>query len=508
MKTFGNIAALGIFLFCLMIWFPEPVSARDAEGDLVIIVDAGHGGNDGGAVSVNGVKESDLNWQIALALKAELQTYSGVKVYLTRGSAEWQSNAGRGREGAVLGADLFISCHNNAGSSTASGVQVYGTVNANFKAAMQTLSTAIAAKVSSLGLANGGYFARGDDGNPSVDYYTMLDEATKVGIPSLIVEHCYLSNANDAAFIEQKENQLRCGAADATAIAEYYGLSKRGVNAGSSITLIRTYSAYIQGGTSGSYTSSNTGVASVRSDGLVTAVGQGSATVTGTSASGESFTVTIKVPAVTQVGLAAGITPTFYSDASTYNKNTIIVKAIYSDGSVSQVTSGFSVGQLPALVDQAYDIPISYNGFSTSLRIYNYYVDSSYDPNNYQVVGSNTDILMIPGIYDGITTGGTISTGGSSEPQTETTQAVTEAPTTVQPETTTEPETTTIAPIETTRETETTTIETTREEESDTTVQGEQNSSNSPWKWILSGTILVLAVGGFGTGFILYKRKT
>lgn len=33
------------------------------------------------------------------------------------------------------------------------------------------------------------------------------------------------------------------GAADATAIAGYYGLTKRGVTAGSSITLERTYSA-------------------------------------------------------------------------------------------------------------------------------------------------------------------------------------------------------------------------------------------------------------------------
>ena len=68
--------------------------AKDGAGNIVIIVDPGHGGNDGGSASSYD-NEATLNWNIATALKAELQTYNGVRVYLTRGSAEWNSNADR-----------------------------------------------------------------------------------------------------------------------------------------------------------------------------------------------------------------------------------------------------------------------------------------------------------------------------------------------------------------------------------------------------------------------------
>ena len=54
--------------------FPQKVEAKDGDGNIVIVVDAGHGSIDGGACQ-NGVKESDVNWKLALALKAELQTY-------------------------------------------------------------------------------------------------------------------------------------------------------------------------------------------------------------------------------------------------------------------------------------------------------------------------------------------------------------------------------------------------------------------------------------------------
>ncbi len=49
----------------------------------VIIIDAGHGGIDGGAVGVSGIPEKDINLQIALKLRARL-TVLGYKVIMTR----------------------------------------------------------------------------------------------------------------------------------------------------------------------------------------------------------------------------------------------------------------------------------------------------------------------------------------------------------------------------------------------------------------------------------------
>lgn len=410
---FGIIAAAALTAL-----FSFPAYGRDSNGDIVIIVDPGHGGNDGGAASAYD-KESDLNWRIAMALKAELQTYEGVRVYLTRGSAEWNSNTARGRMGAELGADLFVSVHNNSSASgESSGVQVYGTVNAGYKEQIRTLCDMIAKRVSALGLANGGYHARPSTDDASVDFYTMLDEAVKCNIPGLIIEHCYLSNAGDAAFINSTENQIKCGIADATAIAEYYGLSKRGVAAGSEITLIRTYSACMTGA-EGTYSSSDTSVAYVSPEGVITAAGEGSAVITCTGADGAKKSVTVNVPAVAMTGIAAGINPTFYSDpsaAAAYNQATVMVKAIYSDGHTEQLSGGFALGAFPSSENGIFDVPVSYNGFNCPLRIYGIggYL-GNYNVNNYKVIGTNADILLFPPVYNGINTGIKITTGGSMQ---------------------------------------------------------------------------------------------
>ena len=58
-----------------------PVSA--ATGSPVLVVDAGHGGEDGGAVAPDGTLESEINLDIALRLEA-LARFWGVKTRMTR----------------------------------------------------------------------------------------------------------------------------------------------------------------------------------------------------------------------------------------------------------------------------------------------------------------------------------------------------------------------------------------------------------------------------------------
>lgn len=59
------------------------VTAGTGAGDSCIIIDPGHGGIDGGAVSINGKKESDINLAIGLKLRAISEFY-GVPVVMTR----------------------------------------------------------------------------------------------------------------------------------------------------------------------------------------------------------------------------------------------------------------------------------------------------------------------------------------------------------------------------------------------------------------------------------------
>lgn len=401
----------------------EKTYAKDADGDYVVVIDPGHGGGDAGAVSTH-TKDSErvLNWNIALALKAELETYEGVKVYLTRGSSEYQSNAGRAQVGKSMGADLNISVHNNSNTNTSpNGVITYGTVDPRFKDNIKNLCLAISKEVSSsvgVKINNGGYGARTSSMGTKYDYYTFLGQSSNIlDIPSIIIEHCYLSNANDAKIVHNYANQCKMGAADATAIARYLKLSKRTVSAGSDITLTRTYSAYMKSSKGGTYTSSDESVACVRSDGLITAKKTGSAVITCTAKDGTVETVNVTVPEVKLVGVAGGVIQSSYSSLTDYAKSGMCIKAIYSDGSAKQITSGYTLGSPYVYKTQSgpenemkvCNVDITYQGKKGTM-VFLWYKDSSkISKHNTSLAkpGTNTDILVIPGTY--------VSTNSSAE---------------------------------------------------------------------------------------------
>ena len=82
---------LGLILLAALgaVWLLRPFCAEETAQvftrmpDQVLIIDPGHGGEDGGAVSVSGQKESDLNLAIALRLDQVMGFY-GVQTMLTR----------------------------------------------------------------------------------------------------------------------------------------------------------------------------------------------------------------------------------------------------------------------------------------------------------------------------------------------------------------------------------------------------------------------------------------
>ena len=76
---------IGAFLFVLLYYFLNASTWESAATEIapVVILDAGHGGEDGGAVAKNGVKEKDLNFAVAMLLAEQLRS-AGVEVILTR----------------------------------------------------------------------------------------------------------------------------------------------------------------------------------------------------------------------------------------------------------------------------------------------------------------------------------------------------------------------------------------------------------------------------------------
>lgn len=102
-------------------------TARPAIGKIRrIVVDAGHGGHDPGALGVGGVREKDVVLQIALRLAAKLKEELGLDVVLTRSTDVFVELKERTAIANQVGADLFVSIHANAAlNRNSSGIETY-----------------------------------------------------------------------------------------------------------------------------------------------------------------------------------------------------------------------------------------------------------------------------------------------------------------------------------------------------------------------------------------------
>jgi N-acetylmuramoyl-L-alanine amidase len=79
-----------------------------------VIVDAGHGGADTGAIGVSGVMEKDVNLAVARELKQYLERESNLDVTLTRSRDESMELDARAEAANTAGGELFISLHCNS----------------------------------------------------------------------------------------------------------------------------------------------------------------------------------------------------------------------------------------------------------------------------------------------------------------------------------------------------------------------------------------------------------
>lgn len=120
----------GIALLALLSLFFPALSAASSVRDGVqlrtVVIDAGHGGHDPGAV-YGRMKEKDINLDLALRLGKRIgERYPDVKVVYTRNTDRFVELAERGNIANRNHADLFISIHvNSARSTAASGTETF-----------------------------------------------------------------------------------------------------------------------------------------------------------------------------------------------------------------------------------------------------------------------------------------------------------------------------------------------------------------------------------------------
>ena len=226
--------------FCMFLVMLCAVSISHAEAkDVVVVIDPGHGGTEAGAYrkwSFGTFREELLNLKISQYLKAELETYSGVKVYMTRNNnSKTMNREQRIKIAKNYNADALVSVHiNSTGADkqkTATGAfaivpSLSGYPNSNKYAKMaRTLGTVILQQLNAVsGLKNNGYWL---DDELGIILYGM-----KYKVPSIIIEHCYINNPDDCKKYLNSEAALKkLGVGDATGIAKYFNLPKKGAAA-------------------------------------------------------------------------------------------------------------------------------------------------------------------------------------------------------------------------------------------------------------------------------------
>ncbi len=197
---------------------PEPV---------VICIDPGHGGdNEGTKETYDGtlIMEKYLNYRIAQSLKSYLEQYDNVKVVMTRDSDVNPSFSQRVNSAISSDARYIISVHVNSRSSeevdshgcmvlmSCSRYQPSNSRVSSLYDAEYALAKSVLSKLNAMGIpiANDwnteyteGILQRtttsGEtypDGSHA-DYYSLLYNGTRAGIPTIIIEHAFLSNEND-----------------------------------------------------------------------------------------------------------------------------------------------------------------------------------------------------------------------------------------------------------------------------------------------------------------------
>lgn len=205
------LSGLSYFLYTVHAALLLPQENQSA-GSMTVLIDPGHGGVDGGAVSADGTAEKHLNLQIAALLQKQLAAF-GVTTDMTREEdvSIHDESAKTVREKKVSDIHnrmqmmeerqncLFVSIHQNKYSdSSLRGTQVFYSPNT---AESAVLAGCIQSRVQSLLQPENTRQIK-----PSGSSIYLLYYAQK---PAVLVECGFLSNASELALLKQEAYQQK-----------------------------------------------------------------------------------------------------------------------------------------------------------------------------------------------------------------------------------------------------------------------------------------------------------
>lgn len=199
MKFLNLVCSLTIYLCSQSISFCQTKSL----GNLIVVIDPGHGGIDSGAIGINGVNEKDVVLSIARKIDSLNSAFLNAQfdVYLTRYKDTLLSLSDRTKLSKSLSVDVFISLHcNQATNSNAAGTEVYLFPKSNVEPERSFLLGSLIQQklLNILGIKN--------RGAKYGDFQVLRDNAD--GSATLLLELGYLSQKDEAMYFLSEESQI------------------------------------------------------------------------------------------------------------------------------------------------------------------------------------------------------------------------------------------------------------------------------------------------------------
>lgn len=220
-----------------------PITTVHAQTPVVVVIDPGHGGSELGAyVNYNDETyyEKDMNLKMATAMYNKLSQYDGVKVYMTRTDDSTVSLSSRIAYAKKMKANVLFSVHVNAkGSASKEDNGLFALIsNGHYRSHLRDVAKGISDlalqyEAQTSGMVNNGDLLRNSGtttypNNTAADYYYIVRASVNANIPGFIMEHGFIDNDQDFAFLSNDDSLKAMGEADAQAVIDYYHLSLKG----------------------------------------------------------------------------------------------------------------------------------------------------------------------------------------------------------------------------------------------------------------------------------------
>ena len=203
------IAAIYGFVYTAMQHNLAATAAALANKPLTIVLDAGHGGEDGGAVSVSGTKESHLNLDIVLrieqvmalcGMRTELIRSEDVSVHSSGDTISQRKNSDLKNRVSFVEQHtpaILVSIHQNHFSDGRySGAQVFYADTEESKQLADLMQQSLCA----------GLDPSNHRKSKQADSVYLMDQISCTGV---LVECGFLSNSNEAQLLNTEDYQIK-----------------------------------------------------------------------------------------------------------------------------------------------------------------------------------------------------------------------------------------------------------------------------------------------------------